>query len=116
VWDSSPDQWEENMWSIKELLQQYGPKIQSPDGGKTPGEIPFVMMANKRDVDNPTSLDKIREVLDSAKLGGSILYETIAITGVNVKRPFVEACRQAVFRHYMRASNTGEELPVAEEN
>ena len=107
VWDSSPDQWEENIWSLKELLDFYGSKIVSPDGGKTPGEIPFVMQANKRDVENPTPLEKIKEVMEKAGLGNCLIYETIAVTGVNVKRGFVYAAREAVLRHYMRVQKGG---------
>ncbi len=107
VWDSSPDQWEENIWSLKELLQFYGPKIMSPDGGKSQGEIPFVMQANKRDVENPTPLEKIKEVMEKAGLGNCLIYETIAVTGVNVKRGFVYAAREAVLRHYMRVQKGG---------
>ncbi|GAB4321129.1 MAG: GTPase domain-containing protein [Promethearchaeota archaeon] len=100
-WDSAADQFQENIWSLKELLQLYGPKIIPPDD-KTPAEIPFVVCANKRDLENITPIDKIREVMTAAKLGNVLIYETIAITGVNVKRAFVYAAREAVLRHYMK--------------
>lgn len=100
VWDSSPDAWEENIWSFKELLQFYGAKIlPGPDGQ---AEIPLVMCANKRDLPNVTPIEKIREVLNKAKLQNVLIYETIAITGVNVKRAFVYAAREAVLKHYMK--------------
>ena len=99
-WDSSPDQWEENLYSLKELLQFYGPKILAGPDGQS--EIPLVVCANERDVPNPTPIDKIREVLNAAKLNNVLIYETIAITGVNVKRAFVFAAREAVLKHYMR--------------
>ncbi|MHA1730492.1 MAG: GTP-binding protein [Promethearchaeota archaeon] len=102
VWDSSADQFDENIWSLKELLQMYGKKIVSPDGGKTQAEIPFVVCANKRDLENITSIDKIREVMQTAHLGNVLIYETIAIKGVNVKRAFVYGAREAVLRHYMK--------------
>lgn len=105
VWDSSSDQWEENLYSLKELLKFYGPKvIPGPDGN---ADVPFVLMANKRDVPNPTPIDKIREVLNAAKLSNVLIYETIAITGVNVKRAFVFSAREAVLRHYMRLQSGG---------
>ncbi len=100
VWDSTADQWEENLYSLKELVQFYGSKIIPGPDGKA--EVPLVLMANKRDVENPTPIDKIREVLNAAKLNNVLIYETIAITGVNVKRAFVFAAREAVLRHYMR--------------
>jgi len=100
VWDSTADQWEENLYSLKELVKFYGSKIIPGADGKA--EVPLVLMANKRDVENPTPIDKIREVLNAAKLQNVLIYETIAITGVNVKRGFVFAAREAVLRHYMR--------------
>lgn len=104
-WDSSPDQWEENLYSLKELMQFYGPKILPGADGNA--EIPLVVCANKRDVPNPTPIDKIREVLNAAKLNNVLIYETIAITGVNVKRAFVFAAREAVLKHYMRLQAGG---------
>lgn len=101
VWDSSADQFGENIWSLKELLQMYGPKIMAPDL-KTQAEIPFVVCANKRDLENITSMDKIKQVMSTAKLGTVMTYETIAIKGTNVKRAFVYAAREAVLRHYMK--------------
>ncbi len=105
VWDSSSDQWEENIFSLKELMQFYGPKIMAGADGNT--EVPLVLMANKRDLPNPTPIDKIREVLNAAKLSNVLIYETIAITGVNVKRAFVFSAREAVLRHYMRLQAGG---------
>lgn len=99
-WDSSPDAWEENIWSLKELLAFYGQKIiPGPDGQS---EIPLVVCANKRDLPNATPVDKIREVLDKAKLKNILIYETIAITGVQIKRAFVYAAREAVLKHYLK--------------
>ena len=40
--------------------------------------------------------------------------KTIAITGVNVKRAFVFAAREAVLRHYMRLQSGGT-TPVSTE-
>ena len=83
-----------------------------PDGQ---AEVPLVLMANKRDLPNPTPIDKIREVLNAAHLPNVLIYETIAITGVNVKRAFVFAAREAVLRHYMRLQQGNVELPQTEE-
>ncbi|MHA1821856.1 MAG: GTP-binding protein [Promethearchaeota archaeon] len=105
VWDSSPDNWDENIWSLKELLSFYGQKIvPGPDGQS---EIPLVVCANKRDLPNATPIEKIREVLNKAKLSNVIIYETIAITGVNIKRAFVYAAREAVLKHYLKVKNQG---------
>ncbi len=106
VWDSSSDQWEEDLYSLKELLKFYGAKVMP--GADGTAEVPLVLMANKRDLPNPTPIDKIREVLNAAKLANVLIYETIAITGVNVKRAFVFAAREAVLRHYMRLQQGGE--------
>ncbi|MHA1729405.1 MAG: ADP-ribosylation factor-like protein [Promethearchaeota archaeon] len=112
VWDSSPDVWEENIWSFKELLRFYGPKVM-PKKGEPAGEIPLIFMANKRDLPNITPVEKIREVLNKAKLSSVLIYETIAITGVNVKRAFVYAAREAVLKHYMKLKGTTD-APKAE--
>jgi hypothetical protein len=99
---------------LKELLGFYGPKLVPDASGNS--EIPLVMCANKRDVPNPTPIDKIREVLNAAKLNNVLIYETIAITGVNVKRAFVFAAREAVLKHYMRLQAGGKvETTTADE-
>ena len=112
VRDSSSDQWEENLYSLKELLKFYGPKVMPGSDGNA--EVPLVVMANKRDVQNPTPIDKIREVLNAAKLSNVLIYETIAITGVNVKRAFVFSAREAVLRHYMRLQGGGAKAAESE--
>ncbi|MFX0099852.1 MAG: ATP/GTP-binding protein, partial [Candidatus Hodarchaeota archaeon] len=108
-WDSAVEQWNENIYSLKELLQFYGQRVLSPDGGKTPPEVPLVVCANKRDLPNITPVDKIREVLKAAKMPNTVVFETVAITGTNVKRAFVYASRECVLRHYqkLRAGSSG---------
>jgi signal recognition particle receptor subunit beta len=103
VWDSLIDQWEENIWSLKELLKFYGNKL-IPTAPADPPEVPMVVLANKRDLEDIVDVSKIRKVLDTAKLHHCLVYETIAITGVNVKRAFVYAARQAVLNHYKKLS------------
>jgi|SRR5271157_42880 len=112
-WDSDPAQWNENLYSIKELLQLYGGRILSPDGGKTQPEVPVVMCANKRDLPNAIPIDKIKAVLAAAKMPNTVIFETVAITGTNVKRAFVYAARECVLRHYQRLK-TGEPVATAE--
>jgi len=103
TWDSLIDQWGENIWSLKELLTFYGDRL-IPTKPYDPPEVPLVVLANKRDLDSIVEIGKIREVLDTAKLNHCLIYETIAVTGVNVKRAFVYAARQAVLNHYKRLS------------
>ncbi|MEJ2250594.1 MAG: ADP-ribosylation factor-like protein [Candidatus Lokiarchaeota archaeon] len=103
TWDSLIDQWEENIWSLKELLRFYGNKL-IPSGPADPPEVPMVVLANKRDLEDIIDVSKIRKVLDTAKMNHTLVYETIAITGVNVKRAFVYAARQAVLNHYKKLS------------
>jgi hypothetical protein len=111
VWDSSPDMFSENIWSFKELMQFYGPKMLPDENGQT--EIPLVMCANKRDIPNVTAVEKIKEVLTAAGLGNTLIYETIAITGVNVKRAFVYGAREAVLKHYLKLKGSGSEPAAA---
>ena len=103
TWDSLIDQWQENIWSLKELLKFYGNKL-IPVKAFEPPEVPLVVLANKRDLEDIVDISKIRQVLDTAKLNHTLIYETIAITGVNVKRAFVYAARQSVLNHYKKLS------------
>ena len=103
TFDSLIDQWEENLWSLKELLRFYGDKLIPPKPFDPP-EVPLVMLANKRDLEDIVEVSKIRKVLDVAKLNHCLIYETIAIQGINVKRAFVYAARQAVLNHYKKLS------------
>ncbi len=106
TWDSLIDQWDENIWSLKELLKYYGDKLMPPSMFE-PSDVPLVMLANKRDLEDIVEIDKIRQVLDTAHLQNCLIYETIAITGINVKRAFVYAARQAVLNHYKKLSGKG---------
>jgi signal recognition particle receptor subunit beta len=103
TWDSLIDQFSENIWSLKELLKFYGSKL-IPPALFDPPEVPIVVLANKRDLEDIIEISKLRQVLDTAKLDHCLIYETIAITGVNVKRAFVYAARQAVLNHYKKLS------------
>jgi len=103
TWDSLIDQWGENIWSLKELLRFYGDKL-IPAAAFDPPEVPTVVLANKRDLEDIVEIAKIRQALDTAKLNHVLVYETIAIQGINVKRAFVYAARQAVLNHYKKLS------------
>ncbi len=103
TWDSLIDQWSENIWSLKELLRFYGDKL-IPPVAFDPPEVPTVTLANKRDLEDIVEISKIRQALDTANLNHVLIYETIAIQGVNVKRAFVYAARQAVLNHYKKLS------------
>jgi len=110
TFDSLIDQWGENIWSLKELLKFYGDKL-IPPALFDPPEVPMVVLANKRDLEDIVDISKIRQVLDTAKMDHTLIYETIAITGVNVKRAFVYAARQAVLNHYKKLSGKAMESP-----
>jgi len=110
TFDSLIDQWGENIWSLKELLKFYGDKL-IPPALFDPPEVPMVVLANKRDLEDIVEISKIRQVLDTAKMDHTLIYETIAITGVNVKRAFVYAARQAVLNHYKKLSGKAMESP-----
>lgn len=84
-------------------MKFYGDRL-IPTGIAEPPEVPLVVLANKRDLEGIVEISKIRQVLDTAKLNHTLIYETIAITGVNVKRAFVYAARQAVLNHYKKLS------------
>jgi signal recognition particle receptor subunit beta len=103
TWDSLIDQWTENIWSLKELLRFYGDKL-IPKEAYEPPDVPMVVLANKRDLEDIVEVSKIRKALDTAHLNHTLIYETIAIQGTNVKRAFVYAARQAVLNHYKKLS------------
>ena len=112
-WDSTPDQWQENIYSLKELLQFFGSKLVPDEHGQS--EVPLVLCANKRDVENATEIRKIKEVLNAAKLTNVMIYETLAITGENIKKAFVYAAREAVLKYYMKLQQGGAEAPKEEQ-
>ena len=103
TWDSLIDQWGEDIWSLKELLRFYGNKL-IPEKPYEPPDVPMVVLANKRDLEDIVEVSKIRKALDTAHLNHTLIYETIAIQGINVKRAFVYAARQAVLNHYKKLS------------
>ena len=103
TWDSLIDQWGEDIWSLKELLRFYGDKL-IPEKPFDPPDVPMVVLANKRDLEDIVEISKIRKALDTAHLNHTLIYETIAIQGINVKRAFVYAARQAVLNHYKKLS------------
>lgn len=103
TWDSLIDQWGEDIWSLKELLRFYGDRL-IPEKPYDPPDVPLVVLANKRDLEDIVEISKIRKALDTAHLNHTLIYETIAIQGVNVKRAFVYAARQAVLNHYKKLS------------
>lgn len=103
TWDSLIDQWGEDIWSLKELLRFYGDKL-IPEKPFEPPDVPMVVLANKRDLEDIVEISKIRKALDTAHLNHTLIYETIAIQGINVKRAFVYAARQAVLNHYKKLS------------
>jgi len=92
VWDSAADQLEENLWSLDELKEFLDGKIGT--------EIPFILMLNKRDLPNTISKTEVRQILGRYGYGNTLIYETIAVTGENVRRAFVQVCREAVLKYY----------------
>jgi len=103
IWDSLIEKWKNNLSSLKELLKFYGDKL-IPPARFEPPEVPIILLASKRDLENIVEISKLRQILDTAKLDHCLIYETIAITGVNVKRAFVYAARQAVLNHFKKLS------------
>jgi len=112
-WDSDPEHWNDNILYFKELLQMIGNKVRSLDG-KTPPEIPLVMCANGRDLPKAVPIEKIRQVLKAAGLPNTVIFETIALTGTNIRRAFVYAGRETALRHYQKL-RSGEEVTPSEQ-
>jgi hypothetical protein len=87
------------MSSLKTLLRFYGDKL--IPGDDLP-DVTIVVLANKRDLEDIVEISKIRKALDTAHLDHTLIYETIAIKGINVVRAFVYAARQIVLNHYRK--------------
>jgi hypothetical protein len=83
VVDSSNSQLQENMESLDELKRHLGEKI-----GKT---IPLVVTLNKRDVRDALPRSALVKKLE---LQNYPIYETVATTGLGVKRAFQSLARE----------------------
>lgn len=96
VWDSLIQRYKENMCHLKEII-----RLISLDS-----DYPLIIFANKRDLDNIVDISRIRHSIDTISASNVIIQETIACTGINVKRGFVYVARNCVLNHYknMRTS------------
>jgi small GTP-binding protein len=83
VVDSTSSQLQENMESLDELKRQLGEKL-----GKT---IPLVVTLNKRDVQDALPRS---ELVRKLELQNYPIYETVATTGLGVKRAFQSLARE----------------------
>ena len=83
VVDSSSDQLQENIASFEELTTHLG-----EDLGTT---IPLVIALNKRDVEDALPRSELSEKL---KLSKYPIYETVATTGIGIKRAFQSLARE----------------------
>ncbi|PWI49567.1 gliding-motility protein MglA [Candidatus Heimdallarchaeota archaeon B3_Heim] len=83
VVDSSSDQLQENIASFEELTTHLG-----EDLGTT---IPLVIALNKRDVE--AALPR-SELIERLKLSNYPIYETVATTGIGIKRAFQSLARE----------------------
>ncbi|WP_287588970.1 ATP/GTP-binding protein [Candidatus Borrarchaeum sp.] len=96
VWDAQKEFWDDNIWSVNELKDFL---IHEENGSKTP----VIIMVNKRDLPNTVTKDEVRNVFDNVFDNGFsdiLVYETIAVDGLNVKRAFIQLCREIVIRYY----------------
>ncbi|MBD3228571.1 MAG: TIR domain-containing protein [Candidatus Lokiarchaeota archaeon] len=98
IWDTLKEKWEENVESFKELVKLFGHKIKNNSDPKY--NIPIVVCANKRDLEDIIEVSKIRDFMDENGLEKSLIFETIAINGTNIKKAFAYVCREAVLNHY----------------
>ena len=104
VWDAQKEQWDENVWSLDELIALLGNRL-----GKT---IPFLVQINKMDLPNLSTRGEIETAFNERGLGIITnphgiemplqIYETIAIQGKNIKRSFQQVARDAVLKFFLR--------------
>ncbi len=83
VVDSSSDQLQENIASFEELTTHLG-----EDLGTT---IPLVIALNKRDAEDALPRS---ELIEKLKLSNYPIYETVATTGIGIKRAFQSLARE----------------------
>lgn len=83
VVDSSASQKQENIESLNELRSQLGEQLGSI--------IPLVVTLNKRDFPDALSRTELVEIL---KIQDYPIYETVATTGLGVKRAFQSLARE----------------------
>jgi small GTP-binding protein len=83
VVDSSSDQLQENIDSFEEIMGHLGEEL-----GTT---IPLVITLNKRDVENALTRSELVEKLNLSKYP---IYETVATTGIGIKRAFQSLARE----------------------
>lgn len=110
VWDSSSDAWENNIQSLKALLDLYEKKL-IPGDDKLP-EVSLGIMANKKDLPNIVPIHKILEFIKGAKLEAAYFYETIATKGINIKRIWTLIAHQAIIRYYQKVMKNKEEQGI----
>jgi signal recognition particle receptor subunit beta len=108
VWDAQVEQWNENVWSMEELIDHLGAEL-----GK---KIPMIVMVNKMDLPNIIKRTQVFDFLKSKNLDKVVspttreeleiqVYDTIAIQGQNVKRAFQQLARDAVLNYYNKIKN-----------
>ena len=83
VVDSSPDQIQENIESFTELNEYIGDRL-----GKN---IPMIITLNKRDL--PDALPR-GKIIAELNLEDYPIYETVATTGIGIKRAFQSLARE----------------------
>ncbi|MHA2176668.1 MAG: GTP-binding protein [Candidatus Hodarchaeales archaeon] len=85
VVDSSPDQLEENKESYSELKENIGENL---------GDIiPLIITLNKRDL--PDALPRTN-LISELELENYPIYETVATTGIGIKRAFQSLAREVL--------------------
>ncbi|MHA2369017.1 MAG: GTP-binding protein [Candidatus Hodarchaeales archaeon] len=101
VVDSSESQMEDNIESIEELRKHVG-----EDFGTT---IPLIVTLNKRDVDDALPRTELLEKLQLTKYP---VYETVATTGLGVKKAFQSLAREILLQRVYGVATPTEATPV----
>ncbi|TFF89839.1 MAG: hypothetical protein EU548_06065 [Promethearchaeota archaeon] len=97
VFDSRVQTWELNLYALKNLLKLYS-KMEAIINNVSINEIPLIILANKRDLDNIIEISQIKRVLKAAKIKHVPIFEIVATEGKNVKTSLIKMTSEILKR------------------
>lgn len=100
VWDCIPEHWNANLDAFNNFIHYMGSKLMANEQGQS--DVAFLCCAINRNVLDATPLEKIRDVMCTAKIYNAFVWEIPALTTPHIKRPFVHVQRDLILKSYFR--------------